>query len=811
MTRAQAIDRSILERLQMEQTLLEKEEELEKGKEEITPVPVVVESLSTIEEMFKESYFITPDRIRLEMTRDSLAEIARAESLKIEIRKQIAPVDSLHASDTLYFKLKSELLKIEKDLDLATITLKQFGYKMFRNIPPEIPSYLPVVEDYLLGPGDELIIEISGQMNESWDRIINRDGKIVLPKVGQITLWGKTYKNAKITIEDALNNEFTNIEVNVTLGELRSINVFVLGEVKNPGLYNTITLSDPLSVLYSAGGLKKTGSLREIKHIPKKGKSTIFDLYNPLVEEKVLPRVKLETGDIIYVPPIGNVVGLTGAINRPGIYEIKGLNDLSNIIKMGGGMLPTGGTFRVQLERISSGERKIVTDFVFKNQQEFQTKIKEIKIKNGDLVEVFEIPPIRHEYVEIEGNIERPGTYGFEKGMTVIDLIEESGGLKEGTYLDRAELLRFRGVLTPEIIELNLSKINEGDENENIQLKEWDKLKIYSKDDILEKFTVTINGNVRFPGTYPLNPEMTVGDLIFKGIPLQSSKEEAEFFRINLEKGITIEALNITDSSNLNIPLQPMDHIFIKKKPDYQEVGYIYLLGEFVYPGTYPIKSGTPLKELIERAGGFTDEAYLEGAKFIRKSVADIQNEAIQKLIWEARLRLLSERRYEFTEVKSPEDISTQLRYLFGNQERLDKLSKMINPGRVVINLNDPKQLNIPLEDGDTLIIPRLPNTVQIIGHVYNPTSINYVDGLSLNDYLTMAGGPKKTADKKAIYIRRASGKVVKSSLEIKPGDTIIIPEKVIVGKGFWEIAGVAANILYQIAVAILAINTFAE
>lgn len=809
---AQAIDRNLLERIQKERAKMEIEEKRpEEIKERIIPVPMEVEPLSTIEKMFKERYFITPDRIKLKSIRDSLLEVVKTESLKIEIRKQIAPVDSLHPSDTSYFKLKSRLSKIEKELDLTTITLKQFGYNMFQATIHEISSFIPLAEDYLLGPGDELVIEVSGQMNESWYKRIDRDGKIVLPKVGQIALWGKTYKETKELIDNALRKEFTNIQVNVTLGELRSINVFILGEVKNPGLYQMIALSDPLSALYNAGGAKKSGSLRMIKHISSKGKTTSFDLYNLLIKEKILPRIQLETGDIIYIPPVGEVAGLTGAIIRPGIYETKGLNDLHDIIKMGGGMLPIGGTFRVQLERISSGERKIITDFRFQSEEEFKSKIKDITIRNGDLIEVFEISPLRHDYVEIEGNVERPGTYGLEKGMTVFNLIKEAGGLKEGTYFDRAELLRYRGVLNPEIIELNLTELINEDVEENIRLKEWDKLKIYSIDDILEKFTVTINGTVRHPGTYPLSPEMSVDDLLFKGIPLQSALEEAEFFRIDPIKGITIRTINITDSSDLKIQLHPMDHILIKKKQTYREVGYVYLLGEFIYPGSYPIKSGIPLKDLVERAGGFTEDAYLEGVRFIRKSVADIQNRAIQNLIREARLRLLSERRYEFEEVKSAEDMSTQLRYLFGNQERLEKLNKMLNPGRVVINLTDPNQLNIPLEDGDTLIVPKLPKTVQVIGQVYNPTAITYGEGLTSKDYLDMAGGPKKTADKKEIYVRRASGKVVKDPREIKPGDTIVVPEKVKIGRDFWEIAGVAASILYQISVAILAISTFTK
>ena len=803
---AQGIDRNLLERIRKERAKMEFEEERpEEIKERIIPVPMEVESLSTIEKMFKERYFITTDRRKFESIRDSLIESVRSESIKIEIRGRYL------SSDTLYFQLRSELSKIEKKLDSISITLRQFGYNMFKVTLTEMPSFTPIAEDYLLGPGDEVTIEISGQMNEAWDKRIDRDGKIVLPKVGQITLWGKTYKDAKETIEKALKREFTNIEVSVTLGELRSVNLFVLGEVRNPGLYNVIALSNPLSALFTAGGPEKTGSLRLIKYIPNKGETRIFDLYDLLIEGRKLPNIQLEAGDIIYVPPIGNIVGVTGAVTRPGIYEINGFSDLSDMLQMSGGILPTGGIFRIQIERVSRGNRKVVEDFRFQSDEEFRKKTQDIKIRNGDLIELFEIPPLRHNYVTIEGNIERTGTYGLEKGMTVLDLIEEVGGLKEGTYLDRADIFRFQGVENREIIELDLEKIMEKDSKENIKLKEWDKLKIYSIDEIQERFTVTISGAVKYPGTYPLSPDITVNDLLFKGIPLRGVTERAELFSLDPDLGVSIKTISLSDSIDLKIKLKPMDHLLVKRKPAYREVGYVSLLGEFIYPGTYPIKTGEPMKNVIERAGGFTNEAYPDGARFKRKSVAELQNKAVLDLIRETRLRLVAEQRRVMEGAVTEQERLSTMQYLQNQQIQIEELSRMPSPGRVVIDLRDPAQLNTPLEDGDSLFVPKLPKTVQVIGHVYNPTGITYEEGLTQNDYLNMAGGPKKTADKKAIYVRRASGKVVRNPREIKPGDTIIVPEKVEIGRDFWDIVSTTATILYQIGIAVAAFTVFTK
>ncbi len=801
---AQAIDKNLLEKFKKEQAEIEKEKP-KVLEERITPKAWEAESLSTIEKMFNERYFITPDKRKLESLRDSLIEQVKSESLKIELRGRYT------TRDTLYFELKRELSKLEKKLDSTSISLKQFGYNMFKATISEIPSFIPIAEDYILGPGDEVIIEVSGQMNESWDKRIDRSGKIVMPKVGQITLWGKTYQEAKETIEKALKKEFTNIEVGISLGELRSVNSFVLGEVRNPGLYNVIALSDPLSALFTAGGPKKSGSLRLIKYISSKGNTRTFDLYNLLIKGKKLPNIQLESGDIIYVPSIGEIVGVTGAVTRPGIYETNGSNDLSELLQMCGKILPTGGTFRVQLERVSSGNRKIVEDFRFKNDEEFKKKTRDIKVRNGDLVEVFEIPALRHDYVVVEGNVERAGTYGLKKGMTVFELIKEAGGLKKGTYLDRTDILRFRGVENPEIIELNLKKIIEGDSIGNIELKEWDKLKIYSIDDIQERFTVTISGTVKYPGTYPLNPDMTVNDLLFKGILTRGVSEKAELFSLDPDKGVSIRNITLTDSTDLKIQLQPNDYILIKSKPAYREFGYVSFLGEFKYPGTYPIRMGELMKDVIKRSGGFTEDAYLGGARFKRKSVADLQNKAVQDLIRETRLRLMAEQR-RATEGAVPEQerVST-MQYLQNQQIQIEELSRMSSPGRVVIDLSDPNQLNIPLENGDSLIVPKLPKTVQVVGQVYNPTGITYEKGLTLKDYLNIAGGPKKTADKKAIYVRRASGKVVKNPSEIKPGDTIIVPEKVEIGRDFWEIVGTATTILYQIGIAVAAFTSLTK
>ncbi len=764
------------------------------------------DTLSAIEKMFKEKYMVTSRRMKLEQIKDSLTEQIRDESLKVElamIRK-----DTLFFPDTSYLSLRKNLFKVNKQLDSSFVTLRQFGYDMFQTSLYDIPTFAPVAENYILGPGDELSIVISGELNNSWMESINREGAIVLPYIGSINLWGKTYAESKYLIKEAFSKEFSNIDVTVSLGNLKSVNVFILGEVNKPGIYSTTVLSNPLASLFEAGGPKKSGSLRNIKYISSKGNSKNIDLYTLLVKKRPLPAIQFSSGDILFVPPIEDVAGISGAINRPGIYELKDNERLSELIEMAGKSLPTAGKKRIQLERISPDNEKIVKDLKFEDQADFHRIAKNVKIENGDLVRVFEIPPYLHNYVEIVGNVKNEGTFGLKDGMTVLDLINEAGGIRKGTYIKRAEILRFAGVTYPKIIEINLEKLLDGSTEDNIKLVEWDRLTIFSNENLEEKFFVEISGEVEKPDSYPLHPQMRIMDLLFLARTKISAQDEAELFRIDQDKGAYVEKINIKNEEDLNIPLQPRDYILIKRNPYYREVGTVNLKGEFNFPGNYQIKVGTPLKELIDRAGGFTENAYLEGAIFSRVSVAEAQNQAIADLTTETRMRLLYEQRTLMSSMQSEADKLANMEYIRIQQQQLSSImARSKKKGRIVINLLDPEQINMPLENADTIYVPLLPKTVQIIGEVYNPTGIAYKDGLSLNDYLAMAGGPKPSADRKEIYVRRASGKVEKGTTKIKPGDTIVVPVKVKVGVSFWQVLGNTVDIVYKVALAVLAFN----
>jgi protein involved in polysaccharide export with SLBB domain len=254
-----------------------------------------------------------------------------------------------------------------------------------------------------------------------------------------------------------------------------------MGEFNKPGVYNITELSNPLTPLFQADGPKKSGSLRRIKYISSNGVTRNIDLYSFLIEGKNLPAIQFSSGDMMLLPPIGKVVGINGAVNRPGIYELNSGERLSELIYMAGGFLPTAGKKKIRIERISSGNEKIVENLKFDDQNTFDRLSKNTKIENGDLVTIIEIPPYLRNYVEAKGNVNSEGTYQLKEDMTVLDLIEAAGGLRKGTYMERAEILRFTGTEFEERIEVNLNKLLSGSNAENIKLREWDKLKVSQK------------------------------------------------------------------------------------------------------------------------------------------------------------------------------------------------------------------------------------------------------------------------------------------------------------------------------------------
>jgi polysaccharide biosynthesis/export protein len=381
--------------------------------------------------------------------------------------------------------------------------VRQFGYNVFRAPAGTFAPVenLPVGPDYVLGPGDDLMVYVWGLIESNFTATVNRSGEIFIPKVGPLKVWGLTFEKAEQLIRDQLSQVFTGFRISVTLGRLRTIQVFVVGEVGLPGAYSVSALSTLTYALFAAGGPTKQGTLRGIKLLRNNQQIAEFDFYDFLLRGDKSQDVRLEPGDIVLVPPIGPVVGLVGDVKRPGIYEMKGGMLAADLLALAAGVSPGGYLQRLQLERFRANTDRLVVDFnlldFYRNGRQDANPM----LQDGDLVRVFPVDPRIYNVVTLEGFVKRPGNYEFRPGMRVGDLLTNEQLLPEA-FLDRAEVVRLRGDLTTEIIPFSIREIQTGRADSNLELRPRDRVVINSE--FRAGASVLISGQVKRPGRYAI-------------------------------------------------------------------------------------------------------------------------------------------------------------------------------------------------------------------------------------------------------------------------------------------------------------------
>ena len=653
-------------------------------------------------------------------------------------------------------------------------------------------STIPVSDDYVLGPGDKLIINLWGNIQQKLELDIDGEGKVILPQVGPLSLWGVKFSEAKKLIEENLGKFYTNFQINVSMGKLRSIKVFILGEAKKPGAYMVSSLATVFDLLYQVSGPSKIGTLRRIKLTRANKTEEAIDFYDYLLKGDKSQDFKLDSGDSIFVAPIGSVVGIAGNVKRPAIYELKGNNiSMNELLETAGGISAVGYLQRIQVERIKDHERKIVFDLDFENAQALKNTSSNIMLQDGDLVMISAVAPVRHNYVSIAGNVRRQGDYELKPGMKIKDLIDEAEGVTQGAYLDRAELSRFRDDKTREIIPINLGRLLSKDETENIELKEWDRLYIFTKSEVIPTFFVRIEGAVYRPGEYELTDNMRISDLIFRasGLKKTATLRNAELYRRVIGKEpqvITVDLASIFDprTKESDLYLQEGDQIFIREETKWLGTREIDISGQVVFPGKYMAAPGERLSAVIKRAGGFTDKAFLPGVIFIRRSVEKYQRQMIKKFVDSEQEAILKEE--SSLAINLSDSLSTARREMIKyRQKQLQAMESADLIGRVVIKVDTLDKFegsanDVELEDGDSIAIPLVPSSVQVIGNVYAPNAVTFIEGKGIDYYINKAGGFTKNADKKGIFIIKPSGEAIgkfTQAMKIERGDTIIVPE----------------------------------
>lgn len=691
-------------------------------------------------------------------------------------------------------------------------TLRRFGSDSFllgTGNANELPMDLPAGPDYVLGPGDSLIVNMWGGQSNRLARIIDRQGQIELPEAGTIMINEMTIGQAQSAIQQALGTQFQNEHVEISLGRLRTVRVYVVGDVQRPGAYDVSSLSTPLSALYAAGGPTSRGSLRLLRQYRGKQLVREIDLYDFLLRGVRSDVERLLPGDTLLVPPVGPQVSVEGMVHRPAIYELNGEKTLNQVLDLAGGVLATASLKQINVGRIVAQQRRTMLSLQLPNDPaDVAKKLAAFPVQGWDDVVVSQILPYTQDAVYLEGHVYRPGKYPYKDGMTINDLLHSYQDLLPEAA-DHAELVRLRPPdFRPETISFNLPDVLIG--NDSFTLQPFDLIRIYGRYEI-DSPRASIEGEVLRPGNYPMSQGMTVSELVRMagGFKRSAYREEADLSSYVVQNGqkVLVSHSNVAVEKALegdksaDVALKPGDVVSIRQLAGWQDIGAsVTIGGEVEHAGSYGIEPGERLSSALKRAGGFRQDAYPAAAVLERMQVRELAEQARRQMI----------QRIESTPVNMKPVSGTGQDQTAALQQQRDQVLTALRShpasGRLVINISsdigkwENTPADIELRAGDTLLIPKRPNFVMVSGQVYNSTAISYVAGRDVGWYLRKAGGPTPYGNKKLMYVLHADGSVVipreaqsiwmgrnSMGLQMQPGDTILVPEKIMGGSQVWQ------------------------
>ena len=749
---------------------------------------------------------------------DSIASSANQQNQRPQNVNVVEPVDAI--SDEERERARQELQNNEEQ-DRKNGGLKPYGYDLFVGSPTTFApvTEIPIPNNYTLGPGDVLRVQLWGKENQQLELPVSRDGTISFPQSGPQAVAGLTFDQAREQIKKRVSEQYIGVQASVSLGELRSMRVFVLGEARNAGSYTVSSLSTITNALYVSGGIKRTGSLRKIQH-KRDGKLVgELDLYDLLLAGDTSDDNRLQPGDVIFIPPVGDRVGIEGEVYRPALYELKNDTNLQELVNLAGGLTPQAYPQLVRIERNNDDFLRIIAEANLTT-----TKGKQAKVKPGDRIEVASISDITGQYVEVKGAATRPGKFAWVPGMRVSSVINNLDTDLVPVADQRYAALVRTDPKTDEVSVLNLrlrDAIQNPGSEQDILLEEQDRLLIFSDagkvdggeegrnftrqqlfSPVLQRLkaqakpgapqqTIQVTGPVRYPGEYPLPASRQVADAIYVAGGL---KDSASLYTAELARfGVDDEGTGKTRIQNLNlqavmegqasVTLKSRDRLLIKSIPEFARAKTIELNGEIRYPGQYTIRDGETLRDVIKRAGGLTDNAFPEGAVFTREKLRQLEAQRLR----EAEERLQGD--LVGVQLEGDDFGGENAKRTQQVQDLLEEVQDSRPVGRMVINLASVVESDdyqpIRLQDGDTLTVPVIPQSVSVFGEVQFPTSHLHTQGLTVDDYLERSGGPTRQADQERVYVVKADGSVMlpeKSrwfggrSQQLAPGDTIIVP-----------------------------------
>lgn len=717
--------------------------------------------------------------------------------------------------------------------------LKAFGYDLFAGEPTsfEPASHIPVSPNYMLGPGDTVKVLFYGKVNNSYELQINRDGSIEFPQLGPVSLAGLTFSEARKLLQRRIKEETIGVKASISLGELRSMQVFMLGEAHKPGTYTISALSTITNALFLSGGVSDIASLRKVQ-LKRSGKLvTELDLYDLLLNGDTTNDAQLQTGDTIYIPTVGKTASVGGEVRRPAIYELKGKVTAKQLVDLAGGLTPTAFTKSARIHRIGSSGFKNVVDINLNS-----AKGKNTPIQNGDLLLIDGSLDQQEMIVLLSGHVHHPGEFLWREGLRISDVVKNVDSLKPNTDLDFALIKRklppvgkvetlfvdLRAVLANPNSDANISFLPRDElivfSNNNERAEKVAEvvqtLKLQSRSGEMAR-VASIGGTVRFPGQYPLTIDMTLTQLIEAagGLKEEAYTQVVELSRhdfTNIEKAgsdhfaITLsEAISNPEKDTL---LQPYDVISVRTIPEFRESFSINLIGEVRFPGEYRFKRGETLSQVVKRAGGLTELAHINASVFTRKGLLEQESRQLEELSKRLRSDIAASGLQ-----KNNEGGSSGINE---SQQLLAELESTEPVGRLVINLTgilDKSSDDIILKDGDQLIIPEYRQEISVVGEIQHPSSHLYNRKLDINDYIDLSGGITHRADNKRIYVVKADGSVSLPgrsawfrlrSNKIEPGDTVIVPLDVDRRRNL-TVWSEASAIVYQLALGAAAVKSF--
>lgn len=794
-----------------------------------------------------------------------------------------------------------------------------YGAQLFRTLPSTFApvNQVPVTPDYVIGPNDELLIQTWGQVTLNSRFVVDRSGGIYIPQVGNVHVAGVRFDQLQPFLKSQLGKTLRNFDLNVNMGQLRSIQVFIVGQARRPGTWTLSSLTTLVNAIFATGGPSPQGSLRHIE--VKRGGKTItdFDLYDLILHGDKSKDVALLPGDVVYIPPVGPQVAVAGSVKVPAIYELKSNegSTVGEVLELSAGLTNVASGERLRLERVDERKLRSITEVPL------NAVGRSITLRDGDLLELVAIPNQYKDAVTLRGNVANPGRYTWKPGMHVLDLLPDKEALVTRDYwLKRSQLGQPMMSYVPTCLPNTPYGIPNlrygvpvGDEGDDPYWK-YSSVRTSGMTSLVGLPVTNANTqsvNTTVAGSPSATPDLTANDgtpITDGGLDCGKQLEAQSYIPISMMNGMNpgsnsqvsgtqtsqqqnLLAANRMSSTNAsvgttvsnasagqflprndvklsepdinwsyavierqskenlttsllpfnlgravlegdasqNLELLPGDVITIFSKadirvPQMQQTRFVRLEGEFVSSGIYSVKPGETLRQLVQRAGGLTPEAYLYGSEFTRESTRRVQQQRLNEYVDQIALQASTNATNNAGRAISAQDTAALAAQQSQTQNIITNLRQARATGRIVLELTPDANVvgqlpDLPLEDGDKFIVPRVPSTVSVDGAVYNQNSFLYDPHRRLGDYLRLAGGANRDADKNRAYVIRAGGSVISKqyssslrgngfdSVRLYPGDTVVIPLNLDKGKTMRLIVDIA-QIVGQFGIAIAAANT---